>query len=196
MIQPEKILEHFYSAQPELLRLLLKHSYQVRDKALQILDVSGLALDRNEVVNGALLHDTGIIRCHAPGILCNGDLPYIAHGITGAQMLRCCGKQNNLDLEIYARICERHTGSGLTAEDIKKQELPLPAQDLLPETQLEKLICLADKFFSKSGCMEEKSFERTRQSMEKFGPASLARFDAMCREFKVDGTLPFLTQQK
>ena len=44
---------------------------------------------------------------------------------------------------------------------------------------------LADKFFSKSGSMQEKPFDRVRASMAKFGPESLARFDNLCKEFKL-----------
>lgn len=85
-----------------------------------------------------------------------------------------------VDLEACARVCERHTGSGLTASEIEREGLPLPHRDFLPETLEEKLICYADKFFSKSGDPEkEKSLEKIRRSMAAFGPDSLARFDAL-----------------
>mgnify|MGYP004420939777 CR=1 FL=1 len=48
-----------------------------------------------------------------------------------------------------ARVCERHTGTGLTDEVIKQRQLPLPAGDYRPETLEEQLICYADKFYSK-----------------------------------------------
>lgn len=178
------IIDFFYKDEPALKEVLLKHSMQVRDKALQILDSSSLDIDREFAVNGAMLHDIGIIKCHAPSILCCGSENYIAHGTLGAEMLRNYGRENNIDLEIYARIAERHTGSGLTAENIIKQDLPLPHRDFLPETELEKLICYADKFFSKSGSMQEKSLESIRCSMLKFGIDSLERFDAMTELFK------------
>ena len=187
---PEEIIGVFYGREPGLRRLLIKHSLQVRAKAFQIMDRAHLALDRETVSAGALLHDVGIIRCHAPGILCFGELPYISHGVAGAEMLRAYGAEKGADLEVFARICERHTGSGLTAEDVEKQHLPLPCRDFLPETGEEILICLADKFFSKSGEMKEKSFSSARRSMAKFGDASLARFDAMCRRMNVSDDLP------
>ncbi|MBQ7207833.1 MAG: HD domain-containing protein [Lentisphaeria bacterium] len=193
-MEPEKIIGAFYRGEPELCRLLLKHSLQVREKAFQIMERSKLPCGRETVSAGALLHDIGIIRCHAPGILCFGELPYISHGTAGAEMLRAYGAEKGMDLEVFARICERHTGSGLTEEDIVKQHLPLPCRDLLPETDEESLICLADKFFSKSGKMEEKSFPAVRRSLEKFGEASLARFDALCRRTGVDASLPPLEQ--
>ena len=114
-----------------------------------------------------------------------GTEPYIAHGVIGARMLREYARTHGVELEAYARICERHTGSGLTAEEVRRESLPIPARDYLPETPEEKLICLADKFFSKSGSMQEKPFDRVRASMAKFGPESLARFDNLCKEFKL-----------
>ena len=178
-----EIIDFFYNDYPELKKVLVKHSEQVGRKALQILEKSSCRLDKNEIMNGALLHDIGIFKCHAPSILCNGEANYIAHGIIGAELLRQYGKANNIDLEIYARIAERHTGSGLTCEDIKNQNLPLPHQDFLPKTELEKLICLADKFFSKSGDMQEKNIESVRHSMAKFGDESLRRFDELMKIF-------------
>ena len=89
-------------------------------------------------------------------------------------------------LEPFARICERHTGSGITAEEVRRQQLPIPERDYLPESVAEKVVCLADKFFSKSGDMQEKTLERVRRSMAKFGPGPAARFEELCRLFGVD----------
>ena len=100
-------------------------------------------------------------------------------------MLRRYAAEHGIDLESCARICERHTGSGITAQEVRDQSLPLPVRDYLPETVEEQLVCLADKFFSKSGNMQEKSLDRIRNSMFKFGPEPLARFDALCRRFGV-----------
>ena len=177
----ETVIAHFYPEETPLKRLLLRHSEQVREKALEIAKLSGVETDLNIVAIGAMLHDIGILYCHAPKILCTGTEHYLRHGIIGAQMLR------DLDpaLEVYARICERHTGSGLTAHEIRLQQLPLPEQDFLPETTEEKLICLADKFFSKSGDLKEKSLETVRHSMMKFGVEPLAHFDALCEEFNL-----------
>ncbi|MBO4619518.1 MAG: HD domain-containing protein [Victivallales bacterium] len=166
------IIRHFYPEDTPLRRLLLKHSTQVRDKAMEILAMSAndsLKLDRETVEKGAMLHDLGVGRCHAPSILCEGTEHYLRHGLIGGQMLREFGNKHSIDLEIYARICERHTGAGLTAKEITMQNLPLPHQDFLPETPEEKLICLADKFFSKSGNMCEKSIEQVWTSLDKFG---------------------------
>ena len=189
MIDPDVIISHFYPEDTPLRRLLLRHSMQVRDKALAILANPArppLELDPELVSAGAMLHDVGILRCHAPSILCVGERPYIAHGVIGAEMLRDYGRMHGIDLEPFARICERHTGTGISAREVREQGLPIPERDYLPETPEEKLICLADKFFSKSGDMKEKSAAAIRRSLEKFGTDTTERFDALLRLFGLD----------
>ena len=117
-----------------------------------------------------MLHDIGIIRCDAPGIQCFGSEPYICHGRLGAEMLRKEGFPR------HARVCERHTGAGVTREQIINQHLPLPEQDFLPETMEEKVICYADKFFSKTHLDKEKTVEQAEQSLAKFGEEGVLRF--------------------
>ena len=186
MIDPDAIISHFYPEDTPLRRLLLRHSTQVRDKALAILAnplCPPMKLDAGLVSAGAMLHDVGILQCHAPSILCTGPRPYIAHGVIGAEMLRDYGHAHGIDMEPFARICERHTGTGITAREVREQALPIPERDYLPETPEEKLICLADKFFSKSGDMREKPAETVRRSLEKFGTDTVERFDALLRLF-------------
>ena len=186
MIDPDVIITHFYPEDTPLRRLLLRHSMQVRDKALAILanpSCPPLEFNAELVSAGAMLHDIGILHCHAPSILCVGTRPYIAHGVIGAEMLRDYGRTHGLDLEPFARICERHTGTGITAKEVREQDLPIPECDYLPETPEEKLVCLADKFFSKSGEMKEKPADAVRRSLEKFGTDTVERFDALLRLF-------------
>ena len=188
MIDPDIIIAHFYPEDTPLRRLLLRHSTQVRDKALAILSNPScppIKLNTELVSAGAMLHDIGILQCHAPSIHCVGTHPYIAHGVIGAEMLRDYGKTHGLDLESFARICERHTGTGITAQEVREQGLPIPERDYLPETPEEKLVCLADKFFSKSGEMKEKPADSVRRSLEKFGTDTVERFDALLRLFGI-----------
>ena len=183
-VDPLEIIDYFYPDTP-LRKLLLLHSTQVCNKALAIAEKSAVPLDLDIVRTGAMLHDIGIGHCHAPSILCVGPAAYIAHGTLGADMLRQYGAEHGLDLEVYASICEHHTGSGITAAEVAAQALPLKVKDYLPLTNEEKLITLADKFFSKSGDQQEKPFSKVRKSMAKFGEASLARFDELCCLFGV-----------
>ena len=86
----------------------------------------------------------------------------------------------------HARVCERHTGAGLTRDDIVSQQLPLPQQDFLPETMEEKLVCYADKFFSKTRPDEEKTLEQAVRSLSKFGNEGVSRFMEWHEMFKTE----------
>ena len=165
----------------ELKRLLTVHSECVARKAIEVADAYGMGdrIRRQFVWDAAMLHDIGIGRCDAPGIHCHGTLPYICHGLAGSELL----KEEGVG-EDYQRVCERHTGSGLSALQIEAQGLPLPRRDFLPETLEEKLICYADKFFSKSGDpAREKTLERVLASMERHGDEAMERFMEMHRMF-------------
>ena len=167
----KKIIDKYYSGDGDLRTILIIHSQSVARKALQIVSLHPeLNLDREFIEEAAMLHDIGIIKTDAPGIKCFGTEPYICHGILGAEMLRQEG------LPRHARVCERHTGAGLSFNEIVSQNLPLPHQDFLPETLEEQVICYADKFFSKTHLDREKSIEKAEKSIAKFGEEGLARF--------------------
>lgn len=173
------IIDKYYPADNELRHILLVHSRSVAEKALALAAAHPqLGIDRCFVEEAAMLHDIGIFLTDAPGIHCFGTHPYILHGTLGAQLLLDEG------LPRHARVCERHTGAGLSAADISCQHLPIvPPRDLLPETLEEQLICFADKFFSKTRLDKEKTVEQARRSLEKFGDDGLKRFDSWCSLF-------------
>ncbi len=167
----QSIINKYYPEDNELRHILLVHSRSVADKALLIVDRHPeLQLDRQFIEEAAMLHDIGIVRCDAPSIQCLGTEPYICHGRIGAEMLRAAGFPR------HARVCERHTGAGITRGQIVSQHLPLPEQDFLPETLEEKLICYADKFFSKTHLDREKTVEQAEHSLAKFGAEGVGRF--------------------
>jgi uncharacterized protein len=181
------IINHFYPNDDALKSLLLMHSRQVRNKAVTIAAMPEnrkYQIDLEILANGAMLHDIGIRECNAPSIYCTGTQPYLAHGVVGARMLREYATLHpEFNVEPYARICERHTGAGISAYDVVSQHLPLEVRDYLPETYEEQLICLADKFYSKSRPAEELTVEDVRHSLAKFGDETLARFDRLCETF-------------
>lgn len=166
------LIDKYYGEEESLLKtILLRHSYAVARKALQIAEAHPeMHLDKTFLEEAAMLHDIGIIRCDAPGIECHGTQPYICHGRIGAEMMRQEG------LLRHARVCERHTGAGLSRQEIIQQNLPLPTEDFLPETMEEQVICYADKFFSKTRLDEEKSLEHVERSLARFGEEGLERF--------------------
>ena len=168
------IIQKYYNGNPELLKILLKHSKAVADKAIAIAEAHPeLPIDRQFVMEAAMVHDIGIIKTNAPDIQCFGTEPYIRHGVLGAEMMRAEG------YPLHARVCERHTGAGLSLKEIEEQSLPLPHEDLSPETLEEKLICYADKFFSKTRLDREKTLEQAERSVAKHGEEGLRRFKEM-----------------
>ena len=141
----QSIIDEYYPSENELRRILMVHSRQVADRCLLIARKHPeLRLDAEFLEEAAMLHDIGIFGTNAPGIQCFGTEPYIRHGLIGGQILRQKG------WERHARVCERHTGTGLTAWDIEQQQLPLPHEDFMPEELEEQVVCYADKFYSKT----------------------------------------------
>lgn len=182
MLDCLSIIQRYYTPGNDDYLVLVSHSRQVADLAVKLsqrlLDC-GTPIDIEFVEEAAMLHDIGMCRTNAPGIHCHGTEPYILHGILGRRML------DGMGLYRHGRVCERHTGSGITAAEIIAQHLPIdPPRDLLPETLEEKVVCYADKFFSKSRPDEPpKTMERARQSLAKFGGETLQRFDALVELF-------------
>lgn len=173
-----EIIDRYYAPDTRLRDILLTHSRSVTQKALTCLQAHPeLDLDAGFVEEAAMLHDIGIFQTRAPGIACMGSEPYICHGVIGAELLRKEGFPK------HARVCERHTGTGITEAQIKARNLPLPLRDYTPETLEEQLICYADKFFSKSNLDEEKSVERVVHSLEKFGEEGVEKFLAWQKLF-------------
>lgn len=175
----QEIIDKYYPVGTQCRGIFIQHSRQVADKALEIARRCNLNIPLETVETAAMLHDIGIFLTNATDIDCRGTEHYICHGILGAELLR----KEGFD-EAIARVAERHTGAGLTIDDIDRQQLPLPRKDYLPETILEKLICYADKFFSKSGSMQEKSLEKVRASIARHSEDSLTRFEELHNLFK------------
>ncbi|MDE5572416.1 MAG: HDIG domain-containing protein [Muribaculaceae bacterium] len=174
----QKIIDKYYPVGTTRRDIYMHHCRQVADKALTIARTKKLDLDKNLIEAAAMLHDIGIVMTDAPSIDCHGSLPYICHGIAGADLLRKEGYP-----EEVARVAERHTGAGISDEDITELDLPLPPGNYMPETLLERLVCYADKFYSKSGEMKEKSLEKVRDSMSRHSSATLDRFEKLHNEF-------------
>ena len=171
IVNYQQIIDKYYPQENALKRILLVHSSRVALKALRIVDAHPeMNIDRRFVEEAAMLHDIGIFQCDAPGIHCHGTQPYILHGRMGAELLRAEGFPR------HARVCERHTGAGITLQEIIDQQLPLPHQDFQPETIEEQIVCYADKFFSKTRLETEKTIEQAERSLAKFGTAGVERF--------------------
>jgi uncharacterized protein len=83
----------------------------------------------------------------------------------------------------HALVAERHTGTGLTLKQILERNLPVPHREMVPVSVEEKIICFADKFFSKTHPEEEKTVEQAEQSLVKFGQEGVLVFRHWCQVF-------------
>lgn len=172
------ILKRHLSSNPELFETVYLHSRHVMLKALDLADRHPeLSMDRNFIEEAALLHDIGVYRTNAPDIHCLGTFPYICHGYLGREIMDQEG------LPRHGLVCERHTGTGLYLAEILDQNLPLPHRDLVPVSLEEKIICFADKFYSKTQLEKEFSIEEVRSKLIKYGPEGVNRFDRWCEMF-------------
>lgn len=174
----QRIIDKYYPEDNELKSILMVHSRKVADKSLEVAKKHPeLHLDIEFLEEAAMLHDLGIFLTNAPGIQCFGTEPYICHGSLGAEILRKEGWPR------HALVCERHTGAGLTLKQIEEQNLPVPHRELLPVSMEEQVICYADKFFSKTRPEIEKTPEQAINSLTKFGPEGVERFQGWLRRF-------------
>ena len=166
-----EIIDRFYPLEDELKKIYLEHAHAVAGFCrVFAYDHPELGIDERFVFEAAMLHDIGIFLTYAPRIHCFGKEEYICHGYLGAQLLRSLG------YERHARVCERHTGTGLTKEAIIRNGWNLPARDFLPETVEEQLVCFADKFFSKTRFLTEpRTFEQVVESMRKVSDESVEK---------------------
>ena len=177
-MNPIELIDAYYPEDNERKHILLVHSRLVAEKALRIADGHPeLNLDKDFLYEAGMLHDIGIFLTNAPGIFCFGDQPYICHGYLGADLMRREGYPR------HALVCERHTGAGLSLDDIIAQNLPVPHRDMLPVSMEEQVICFADKFYSKTHLEREKTVEKARKSISNFGDVGLERFDHWCEQF-------------
>lgn len=165
------IIDRYYPEDNELKNIYMVHARKVTELALEMARRHlEFDIDMQFVEEAAMLHDLGIFMTDAPRIYCCGSEPYLCHGYIGAELLRSLG------YERHARVCERHTGTGLTKEQVLANGWKLPVKDFVPETIEEQLICFADKFYSKTKYLETaRTMEQVVESMSKISEESVAK---------------------
>jgi len=177
-MNPFEIINEYYEEGTPQYDILVTHSRAVAKKALEIAEMHPeMNLDKDFIYEAAMLHDLGIFDTYAPEIHCFGESPYICHGFIGSEILM------KKEFRKHALVCERHTGTGISLVDIIKNNYPIPPRNMIPETIEEKLICFADKFYSKTHLGKEKSVEKIRTGLAKHGSESVKRFDEWCKFF-------------
>ena len=172
-VDPVAILKRFYSPDSSLYSLVLAHGRAVAEKSVKIAKaLPHHTMDMAFLKTAAQLHDIGIIHVKAPSLGCNGDHPYVCHGILGRQML------DEIGLPKHGLVCERHVGVGISVKEIIAQKLPLPMRDMQPVSLEEKIIAYADKFFSKttSWRQQEKTIPEIVNGLKKYGTRQVEIF--------------------
>ncbi len=167
------LINKYYQQDSKSWHILTEHSKAVRDFALYIVAKHPeLNADAQFISEAAMLHDIGIFYTDAPDLGCYGNRPYICHGYLGRELLEKEGFPR------HALVCERHTGTGLSLEEIVKQNLPIPHRDMLPVSIEEQIICFADKFFRKSKDLTKpQNINKIKENLLKHGETQLNRFD-------------------
>ncbi len=183
-MNPLDIINKYYPKNSIAYDVLVRHSELVMKKAVSIAKsekIIKMNPDVNFIKEAAMLHDIGIFMTNAPKIGCTGKYSYICHGYLGRELLEKEG------LLKHALVCEHHTGAGLTKKDIKEANLPLPERDMLPVCLEEKIICYADKFFSKGrrDMFKEETIEEVIGEISKFGKKYLDRFNELHALFRL-----------
>jgi uncharacterized protein len=68
---------------------------------------------------------------------------------------------------------------GITEREIREKALPLPLRNMVPLTLEEKIVCFADKFYSKAGDAldRERPLPAVRRMVARYGRVKLRLFD-------------------
>jgi uncharacterized protein len=181
-----RALHERHSPTPAAFGLVYAHCEIVAGVAGQLLGRGDLGLDAGLVRAGSLLHDIGVYRLYGAGGQLDHD-GYLRHGILGYELLRDEGLP-----EALCRFCSRHTGMGLSPDDVRRQRLPLPPGDYRAETGEEQLVMYADKFHSKTDPPVFLTADAYAASVRRFGADKAARFADMRTRFGEPDLTPFV----
>ena len=179
-MDPIEIISEFYAPDSMAFDILVRHGRQVAGKALSAAEKAAhLNPGTVFIEQAAMLHDIGIFLTRIPQLGCNGDKPYVCHGYLGRELLEQKGFFD------HALVCERHVGTGISADEIQRAGLPLPHRDMFPMTIEEEIICYADKFFSKSpnGNGAEKPVSKILQGLSAYGEDKAEKFMSWHKKF-------------
>jgi uncharacterized protein len=177
-MEPFEIIKKYYNSQSLAYKILVNHSSAVAEKALKIAEKFNV--DKQFIYEAAMLHDIGIFMTNTPKFDCHGKFPYICHGYLGREILEKEGFPR------HGLVCERHTGVGITKEEIIKNNLPLPQRDMIPLSMEEKIIAFSDKFFSKEsdGSVRIRTIDEIIKDLARYGEEKLKIFKEWLKFFE------------
>ncbi|MBI5358596.1 HDIG domain-containing protein [Candidatus Amesbacteria bacterium] len=152
----------------KFLDLIFTHSDIVRQIALKIADnlsQNKIVVNMDLVESGSMFHDIGVYLCFDDEFNPDASLSkYLCHGHEGYKLL----KEEGYDEQV-ARFALTHTGTGITKEDIKRENMPFEPRDFIPVTLEEEIVCYADKFHTKWPSFN--TFEEAKARLERFDPS-------------------------
>ena len=170
-----RALHEKYAPTREAFELVHTHCEIVCAIAEGLLDGAGLDVDL--VRAGCLLHDIGVYRLYdAAGELDHAR--YVRHGVLGHELLAAEGFADAL-----CRFCSCHTGVGISRDEVRRQNLPIPSGDYLAESGEERLVMYADKFHSKTRPPTFVTADSYAADVRRFGEDKVATFTSMREEF-------------
>jgi uncharacterized protein len=173
MVDYFALINKYYQPGTLTYKIFVVHAVLVTKKALEVARRVGVEAEGLEFIEeAAMLHDIGVVKVASEKMGCSGEAPYIAHGVCGREILLAEG------LTRHAQVAARHVGVGLTKEEITARALPLPEEDLVPETLEEEIITYADMFFSKRAetLWQEESVAEIEAELVKFGQEQVRKF--------------------
>ena len=179
-INPIQLLDKYYKDYAKLKEVLLAHGKSIYEMSKEISSLHPeYHINLPFMYEASYLHDIGIYKTNVNKIGCFGTEVYLMHGIIGGEIMR---KEGYLDL---AHACERHTGSGLDSNDLKKIGYEPPEKRIyIPQTIEEKLLCYCDKFFSKSDVTIKFTKQDILTKRSKYGDNVLQRMNDLFTLFK------------
>ena len=166
-----------YAPSPEAFNLVFTHCKIVSEIAQSLLENKPQRNINSELARiGCLLHDIGVYALFTENGI--NEEKYITHGIEGYSILKREGYPEEI-----CRFASHHTGTGLSANEIKSDELPLPHEDFFADTPEEQLVMYADKFHSKKPRFN--TFESYANNLSRFGAEKVVRFNEFAETFGV-----------
>ncbi|MFH1053147.1 MAG: HD domain-containing protein [Candidatus Woesearchaeota archaeon] len=182
-MDPLKIIRKYYKPGSMAYRLIVTHGRLVQKKAVEIAKLAKKnnpkqKIDMKFLKEAAMLHDIGVMNVKTLHMGTVGKKDYIYHTTEGRKILEKEGFPK------HALVCERHIGVGLTKKEIIRQRLDLPKRDMVPISIEEKIICLADKFYTKHPpkLKIEKSLREIRATIKRYPGGQLRKFNKLYKE--------------
>src|SRR5258708_6374731 len=142
-LQQVEQLHRKYAPVPQAFEIVFSHSQIVWEIAKQLIDKNHLEVDLDFIQIACLLHDIGTYKLIDANLDWD-EKNYVKHGVLGYELLKSVGIE-----DAFCEVARRHSGTGITKEDIKSRNLPLPEMDYIARTLEERLVMYADKFHSK-----------------------------------------------